>query len=304
MNGKFAIAIHGGAGTLGKETMSPDLRRLYKNELDAALSAGLAILEKGGSSLDAVEAAVTVLEDCSLFNAGKGSVLNYEGGHEMDAAIMEGHTLSAGAVAAVNRVRNPIRLARKVLDKGRQVLLCGEKALDFARSQQLIFEEAEYFHTEERHQEWSRHRQPQPPQDGPPEKYGTVGAVALDNNGHLAAATSTGGLCNKQYGRIGDSCIIGAGTYANDSVAISCTGDGEAFIRTVAAHDIACMVAYGKLPLKEACEKLLIGKVARVGGKGGLIAIHHSGLIEMPFTTEGMYRACRHLNGSIEIEIF
>jgi beta-aspartyl-peptidase (threonine type) len=303
MNGKFAMAIHGGAGTLSKENMTEDQRREHEDALLAALEEGVRLLERGSSSLDATEAAVIALEDCALFNAGKGSVFNRDGGHEMDAAIMDGSSLRAGAIAGISQVKNPIRLARAVLDRGDYVLLCGDQALAFARAEQLPLEDNEYFYTPMRYEEWQRVQR-----EGNAalsNKFGTVGAVALDSRGHLAAATSTGGLVNKAYGRVGDSCVIGAGTYANDETcAISCTGDGEAFIRAVAAYDIACLVEYRQLPLPEACDRVLSGKVLKLGGTGGLIALHRSGLIAMPFTSEGMYRACHHLNGAIEVGIF
>jgi beta-aspartyl-peptidase (threonine type) len=303
MNGKFAMAIHGGAGTLNRENMTEDQRLAHETALLDALKAGVAILEKGGRSLDAAEAAVISLEDCALFNAGKGSVFNAQGSHEMDAAIMDGSTLKAGAVAAVTNIKNPVRLARAVLDKGDYVLLCGQKAVTFAQDQQLPLEENDYFYTAMRYDEWQcvRAKAPSPSSA----KFGTVGAVALDSHGHLAAATSTGGLVNKSFGRVGDSCVIGAGTYANDrTCAVSCTGDGEAFIRSVAAYDISCLIEYKGMPLSEACERVLTGKVLRLGGTGGLIAIHRCGHIAMPFTSEGMYRACHHLNGTVEVGIY
>jgi beta-aspartyl-peptidase (threonine type) len=303
MDKKIAIAIHGGAGTIGKERMTEELRAAYEQELKMALDAGSGILKMGGSSLDAVEAAVIRLEDCSFFNAGKGSVFNADGGHEMDAAIMDGRTLASGAVACITQVKNPVRLARKILEKGDHVMLCGEKAVRFAREEDLPLETADYFHTPHRFEEWKRRNEEG--NQAVPEKFGTVGAVALDSDGHLAAATSTGGLTGKRYGRIGDSCIIGAGTYACDETcAISCTGRGEAFIKAVAAYDIACLVAYQAMPLRIACEKVLHGKIAALGATGGLIALHRSGSIEMPFTTEGMYRACYRTNGTIEVKIF
>lgn len=296
------MAIHGGAGTLSRENMTEELRRQHEDALRQALLAGVSILEGGGWCVDAVEAAVIMLEDCALFNAGKGSVFNREGAHEMDAAIMDGSTLRAGAVAGIGQVRNPVRLARAVMNKGEYVLLCGEKALAFAREQQLPLEDNGYFYTPMRYEEWQRVRRKD--RSELQKGYGTVGAVALDAAGRLAAATSTGGLVDKAYGRIGDSCIIGAGTYANESCAISCTGDGEAFIRAVAAYDIACLVDYQGMPLEQACTKVLAEKVYKAGGTGGLIALHRSGLITMPFTSEGMYRACYYPNGKIKVGIF
>jgi beta-aspartyl-peptidase (threonine type) len=302
MNKIFAIALHGGAGTLSKENMTEDQRHAHEKALLHALEAGAAILQKGGTSLDAVEAAVNDLENCALFNAGKGSVFNREGKHDMDAAIMDGRDLRAGAVAGITGVKNPIQLARTVLNKGNHVFLSGEKAMQLAQEEGLAMESDEYFYTEMRYQEWLRTKAPA--QSPKPENFGTVGAVALDMDGHLAAATSTGGLVNKQYGRIGDSCVIGSGTYANDrTCAVSCTGEGEIFIRGVAAYDISCLVEYRGIPLQAACEQVL-EKLDRLGGKGGLIAIHRSGLIAMPFTSEGMYRACFHPNGTRETGIY
>jgi len=302
MSKKYAIAIHGGAGTLSKENMTEELRRQHENALREALLKGMHVLERGGRSVDAVEAAVIMLEDCALFNAGKGSVFTREGGHETDAAIMDGSTLQAGAIGGVSGVRNPIRLAREIMDKGEYVLLCGEKALTFARERQLPLEDTGYFYTPMRYEEWQQVQRKG--ETVLSKKFGTVGAVALDMKGRLAAATSTGGLVNKAYGRVGDSCVIGAGTYANETCAISCTGDGEAFIRAVAAFDIACLVNYREMPLREACQSVLSERVYKLGGTGGLIAMHRSGLIAMPFTSEGMYRACRHPNGNIEVGIF
>jgi beta-aspartyl-peptidase (threonine type) len=302
MNRTFAIALHGGAGTLSTENMTTALRQEHEEALLHALEAGVRILQYGGSSLDAVEAVVTDLEDCALFNAGKGSVFNREGRHDMDAAIMDGRDLRAGAVAGVSGIRNPIRLARVVLDQGQHVFLSGEKSMELAEKEGLAMESDTYFYTEMRHKEWLRVKAMS--EAPPPEKFGTVGAVALDAEGHLAAATSTGGLVNKQYGRIGDSCVIGAGTYANDQTcAVSCTGEGEIFIRGVAAYDISCLVEYRGMPLQAACEEVL-GKLDRLGGKGGLVAIHRSGMIAMPFTSEGMYRACCHPSGMREGGIY
>jgi beta-aspartyl-peptidase (threonine type) len=297
MNGKFAIAIHGGTGVISRETIAPETKEKYGKSLKAALAAGRAVLEKGGAAVDAVQAAVIALEDDPLFNAGRGSAFNREGSHEMDAAIMDGRTGKAGAVAGISQVKNPVRLARAILDDGRYVLLGGEKALKFALQSRLPLEPDDYFHTPQRYEEW-RHLRDQQGKSAS-SSMGTVGAVALDTQGHLAAATSTGGMADKAFGRISDSCIIGGGTYADDAtVAISCTGEGEAFILSVAAHDIASLVAYQQLPLIEACDRVLEGKIREKGASGGLIAIHRSGQIEMPFITEGMYRACYRLNGT------
>jgi beta-aspartyl-peptidase (threonine type) len=299
----FAIAVHGGSGTLLKEKMSEPLKYAHEEELRAGLLKGACVLQGSGSSLEAVEAAVAYLEDCELFNAGKGSVYNSEGKHEMDAAIMDGYTKNAGAIAGVSNIKNPIRLARAVLNDGNRLFLSGRKAEDFALTQGLDFETDNYFQTDLRYLEWkaecddSKHLRDQ--------KFGTVGAVALDQNGHLAAATSTGGITNKRYGRIGDSCIIGAGTYANDETcAVSCTGDGEKFIRAVAAHNISAMIAYQNRSLNDACAQVLNGLLPDMKNSGGIIGIDPAGNIAMVFNTPGMYRACFRTDGSIEVGIF
>jgi beta-aspartyl-peptidase (threonine type) len=280
--------------------MTTDQRREHEAALEHALSTGIAILQKGGNSLDAVEAAVISLEDCPLFNAGKGSVFTRKGDHEMDAAIMDGRTLKAGAIGGITRIKNPIRLARTVMDQGEYAFLAGEKALQLALDYRLPLEDPTYFYTSMRYAQWQQLQTTPAKEKG----FGTVGAVAMDHNGHLAAATSTGGLVNKAYGRLGDSCVIGGGTYANNATcAISCTGDGEAFIRAVAAYDVSCLIEYSQMPLEDACQKVL-NKVASLGGAGGLIAIHRSGGIVMPFNSEGMYRACRDTSGHITVGIF
>lgn len=296
MKQNFAIAIHGGAGTIEKEKLTDDLRQQYEHGLKHALMAGLLVLQENGNSLDAVEAAVIELENYPLFNAGRGAAFNYKGSHEMDAAIMDGKTLKAGAVAVIHHIKNPIKLARAVMEKSDYVFLCGEGACDFAKACQLEQETDEYFYTESRYHEWQK--------EVSQNKFGTVGAVALDAYGHLAAATSTGGLSGKKYGRVGDSPVIGGGTYANENCAISCTGDGEQFIRAVVAYDIASLMDYAGLSLKHACTKVMQGRFTNIKGNGGLIAIDKSGNIEMPFNTEGMYRACYHPDGKIEVNIF
>jgi beta-aspartyl-peptidase (threonine type) len=299
----FCIAVHGGAGTLKKDSMSESEIADHKQGLKNALEEGLSILQKGGSSVDAVEAAVVSLENCSLFNAGRGSVYNSEGKHEMDAAIMDGFTMNAGAVASVTNVKNPVRLARMILNEGHHVFLSGIKCEEFGRGKGLEFETDDYFKTEFRYKEWQKQNEkPIIPKE---EKFGTVGAVALDKNGHLAAATSTGGLTNKRYGRIGDSCIIGSGTYANDETcAVSCTGEGEKFIRAVAAHDVSCLVRYQKLNLEQACDAVLKKTRPDMRDSGGIIGIDRTGNIAMVFNTGGMYRACCRPDGKIEVEIF
>lgn len=309
MNKKtFALAIHGGAGTLVKGMMTPDLELEYKAALKAAIDSGYGILEAGGTALDAVEASVLLLEDCPLFNAGKGSVFAANGTHEMDAAIMEGADRKAGAVAMVKGIKNPVRLARKVMEKSGHVLLAGEGAEAFARQHGCDFEEAAYFYNELRYRQWQDARSSDrivldhTPSD---HKFGTVGAVALDSSGNLAAATSTGGMTNKKFGRIGDSPLIGAGTYADNlSCAVSCTGSGEFFIRTVAAHQVSMLMRHGGLSLKEACLQVVQGDLKQIGGDGGLIAVDAAGNICLPFNTEGMYRAYRHSDGSEGVMIY
>jgi L-asparaginase / beta-aspartyl-peptidase len=295
MTHKISLAIHGGAGTILRSTMTPALQLEYESGLQVALDAGYSILAAGGSSLDAVEAAVASLEDFPLFNAGKGAVFNSAGRHEMDAAIMNGKTLEAGGVCGVNGVKNPVRLARAVMERSGHVLLAGIGAEDFARLQGFELESDTYFYTEQRYKQWQEALlQGKVQLDHSDKKFGTVGAVALDKEGNLAAATSTGGMTNKKFGRIGDSPIPGAGTYANNNTcAISCTGHGELFIRSVVAYDISCLMEYKGLSLHDACELVVHDKLVKIGGEGGLVAVDKQGNISMPFNSEGMYRACR-----------
>lgn len=302
----FAIAIHGGAGTILRSTMTPELQLQYETALQAAMEAGYKILEDGGSSLDAVEAAVASLEDFPLFNAGKGAVFNNIGSHEMDAAIMYGKGLEAGAVCGVSHVKNPVKLARAIMDHSEHVVLCGAGAEQFAQMQQLPFGDDAYFFTEQRYQQWQQALKEDKVQlDHSDKKFGTVGAVALDKDGNLSAATSTGGMTNKKFGRMGDSPVIGAGTYANNSTcAISCTGHGELFIRSVVAYDISCLMEYKGLSLKEACDLVVHDKLVKIGGEGGLVAMDKHGNIEMPFNSEGMYRACKSSDGTNSVKIY
>ena len=306
MTHDISIAIHGGAGTILRSTMTPELQLQYETGLQNALNAGYNILAGGGSSLDAVEAAVASMEDFPLFNAGRGAVFNNIGGHEMDAAIMNGKGLEAGAVCGVSHVKNPVSLARAIMDHSGHVILCGQGAEQFAKLQGLAFEDDAYFYTEQRYRQWQEALKEDRVQlDHSDKKFGTVGAVALDKDGNLAAATSTGGMTNKKYGRMGDSPIPGAGTYANNNTcAISCTGHGELFIRSVVAYDISCLIEYKGLSLKEACDIVVYDKLVKIGGEGGLIAIDKHGNIEMPFNSEGMYRACRNSNGRSEVLIY
>ncbi len=303
MKPHFAIAIHGGAGTILKSHISPEQESLYRAKLTLAVETGYAILERGGTSLDAVEAVVQLLEDDSLFNAGKGAVFNSDGKVELDASIMDGRTLKAGAVAGLHHVKNPIRLARAVMEKSEHVFLIGEGAEQFAKAHGLELVDESYFFTEERWQSLQKAKAKQSLTEK--EKHGTVGAVALDQFGNLAAATSTGGMTNKKFGRIGDSPIIGAGTYAdNETCAISATGHGEYFIRAVVAHDIASLMRYKNLSLQAAAEEVIMRKLTRLGGTGGIVAIDRNGNIAMPFNTEGMYRAYKVKGGKTFVAIY
>lgn len=295
----YALAIHGGAGVKVRKDLTPEIEERYLQGLRQALTAGYYVLENEGSALDAVETAVAVLEDNELFNAGKGSVFTHDGAHEMEASIMCGKRIDAGAVCGIKNVRNPIRLARKILEESNHLFMNGAGAEKFAVEHNLSFEPDEYFHSEE------RRRQLQIAKISKPKSTGTVGAVAVDSSGNLASATSTGGLTNKRYGRIGDTPIIGAGTYANNSTcAVSCTGDGEYFIRSIAAYDISALMEYGGLTLKEACSKVIQVKLIHLGGDGGVIAIDPLGNIEMEFNSNGMYRGYRKENGLPVVSIY
>jgi beta-aspartyl-peptidase (threonine type) len=276
--------------------MSPEQENGFRQALEKGLDAGHQMLAAGGTALEAVEQAVINLEDNPLFNAGKGSVFNHDGTHEMDAAIMCGKTLSAGAVAGVSQVRNPVVLANHVRKFTPHVFLAGIGAEAFAREQGLAFEEPIYFYNEFRFHQWLQAQQNNEVllDHAGDRKFGTVGAVALDPDGNLAAATSTGGMTNKKYNRVGDSPIIGAGTYAHNlTCAISCTGHGEYFLRAVVAYDVACLMEYKGWSLQQACRYVVEDKLVKMGGEGGLIAIDAQGNIEMPFNSEGMYRAAR-----------
>lgn len=302
----FSIAIHGGAGTILKSSMTLELQLQYEGALQNALNTGYRILEEGGNSLDAVEAAVIVLEDFPLFNAGRGSVFNHLGQHEMDASIMDGRTLGAGAVGGVSNVKNPVRLARAIMKKSEHVLLFGKGAEAFAQHHDIEFAPNNYFYSELRYRQWQEAlEEGRVMLDHSDKKFGTVGAVALDKHGNLAAATSTGGMTNKKFGRVGDSPIIGAGTYANNQTcAVSCTGHGELFIRAVVGHDISCLMEYRGLSLQEACDVLVHDKLIKIGGEGGLVAVDTQGNVAMPFNSEGMYRGCRTSDGRSEVKIY
>ncbi len=306
---KIAIAIHGGAGTLLKGMMTPEKELAYKSALEMALNTGYEILENGGTALDAVQKAVCCLEDSPLFNAGKGSVFTSVGSHEMDASIMDGKTLKAGAVSLITGIKNPVSLARDVMDKSEHVFMAGEGAMLFAHQHGHVLESPDYFYDEFRYQQWQEIKESDTFQldhaKKKDSKFGTVGAVACDQNGNIAAATSTGGMTNKKYGRVGDSPMIGAGNYANnETCAISCTGSGEYFIRGVVAYDVACLIEHKNLSLEAAASEVIHKRVLRLGGDGGLIAINQFGEIAMPFNTEGMYRAKRTSDGDKEISIY
>ncbi|TAF33747.1 MAG: isoaspartyl peptidase/L-asparaginase [Cytophagales bacterium] len=294
----YSLVIHGGAGVLASSTMTPRLKEMYLKGLSDAIEAGRLVLKRGGSALEAVTVAVVSLEDCPMFNAGRGSVFTHKGTHEMDASLMEGENLGAGAVAGVNGFKNPIKLAAAVMQKTEHLLLCGKEAELFGIAQGLETASPDYFFNELRHQQWLALRDTNEVKldhavQVPNKKMGTVGAVACDMFGHLAAATSTGGMTNKKYGRVGDTPIIGAGTYANNKTcAVSCTGHGEFFMKAVVAYDVSCLMEYKGLSLQEACDYVIKDKLVKIGGEGGLIAVDKNGNISMPYNSEGMYRAC------------
>ncbi len=301
----YAIAIHGGAGAMPRAALSAQREQLYRAGLAAALDGGYAVLAGGGSSLDAVAAAVRVLEDDPLFNAGHGAALTRDGAAELDAAIMDGRQLRAGAVASVRHVRNPIDLARRVMEKSRHVLLVGAGAEEFALEEEFVLVPNHYFRTAERVEQLLAEQRGERMSELLPTSRGTVGAVALDAAGNLAAATSTGGMTNKRPGRVGDSPIIGAGTYAKNGVcAVSATGHGEYFIRAVAAHHICDAVQYRGLTLQLAVREMLHDILASMGGDGGLIAAGQDGQLVMDFSSEGMFRGARDSSGRREIAIY
>ena len=302
--GKMALAIHGGAGTILRSAMTTELEAEYRSGLEAALNAGWSILAGGGSSLDAVEAAVVSLEDFPLFNAGRGSVFTSDGKNEMDAAIMDGASLKAGAAAAVQNVKNPIKLARLVMEKTEHIMLAADGANQFAAAMDVEPAPDDYFFTEQRWQQLQDaiaagrvqldHAQARPK--------GTVGAVACDARGRLAAATSTGGMTNKKFGRIGDTPIIGSGTYADETCAVSCTGHGEYFMLGLTAYDVSARMKYKGLDLETAADEAM-DRLTEIGGEGGLIAVDTTGNVVLPFNSEGMYRAAM-IDGQISVEIY
>lgn len=306
---RTALVIHGGAGTLLRSEMSAEKEAAYLLALRSALEVGNALLSKGCSALDAVEMAVRTMEDSPLFNAGKGSVFTANGLHEMDASIMNGTDRTAGAVCGVTNVRNPISLARLVMERSEHVLLAGAGAEAFGKEMNVAFEPSAYFDEEWRRKQWlairDTDRTALDHNVNPDRKFGTVGAVALDQHGNLAAATSTGGMTNKKYGRVGDSPIIGAGTYANNrTCAVSCTGSGEFFIRGVVAYEVSALMEFKGLSLAEACSEVIQKRLLQLGGDGGLIAIDAHGNISMEFNTAGMYRGFVKEGEEIQLAIF
>jgi beta-aspartyl-peptidase (threonine type) len=327
---KITLVIHGGAGTITRANMTPEKEKAYREALNTALQKGYAILKKGGTSLQAVEAAIMVMEDSPLFNAGKGAVFTNEGKNELDAAIMEGNTLKAGAIAGVTTIKNPIRGAIAVMEKSPHVLMAGKGADQFAREQGLEIVDPSYFYTEARFKALQKAKEQEKieldhyenkeeikkaPKTGyskdenliftEGKKFGTVGCVALDKFGNLTAGTSTGGMTNKKYGRVGDAPIIGAGTYANNTTcAVSATGHGEFFIRSVVAYDISSLMEYKGLTVKEAADEVVMKKLVERGGDGGVIALDRNGNIAMPFNSEGMYRGFIKSDGKSEVMIY
>ena len=316
---KFTIAVHGGAGTISKKSMTPEKEAAYLKALNDAIAAGYSILEESGDALDAVKAAVIELENNILFNAGKGSVFTNAGTHEMDASIMDGRNLDAGAVAAVKNIRNPIELAYTVMKKSEHVFLIGQGAEEFAKQNGIAFETNEYFFSEFRYKQLLKTKQSNETAldhsvdpdssakatEDRDKKFGTVGAVACDANGNIAAATSTGGMTNKQFGRVGDSPIIGIGTYANNKTcAISCTGHGEPFIKAVAAYDVSCLMEYKGLSLEEAMNVVVMDKLIKIDGEGGMIGVDAKGNASLIFNSEGMYRGFWSSNKKREVVIY
>ena len=314
----FGIVIHGGAGTILKENMSDSLEKEYKAKLEEAIRAGHTVLERGGTSIESIEQAINVMENSPLFNAGKGAVFTNAETNELDAAVMDGESLNAGAVAGITTVKNPIDLAIAVMKNSEHVMMIGKGAETFAEEQGLELVDPEYFYTENRFRSLQRIKDSEKTQLDHDDqktafvdpfikdsKYGTVGAAALDKHGNLAAGTSTGGMTNKRWGRVGDVPVIGAGTYANNkTAAISGTGWGEFFIRGVVAYDISALMEYKGLSLQEAAEEVIQKKNVELGGNGGIIAIDNQGNVAMEFNTAGMYRAKMNKNGELEIGIY
>jgi L-asparaginase / beta-aspartyl-peptidase len=310
----FTIAIHGGAGTILKKDMRPELERDYLQGLQDALDAGFNVLKNGGTAVDAVVTATIVLEDNILFNAGRGSVFTKDGTHEMDACIMDGITLDAGAVASVRNIRNPVVLALEVMRNSDHVFLAGQGANDFAAMQNIKTEPDEYFFSEHRYKQWQQMQEHggysldhsnKAVNLNKEKKFGTVGAVACDAKGNIAAATSTGGMTNKKFGRIGDSPVIGSGNYANNATcAISCTGHGEMFLRAVAAYDVSCLMEYKGKTLQQAMDIVVHDKLMKIQGDGGMIGVDAKGNAALVFNSEGMYRGVKSNNGMNSVAIY
>ena len=313
---EFAIIIHGGAGTILRKNMTPEKEKAYKETLEKAIRVGYDILEQGGSSLDAVQKTINIMEDSPLFNAGKGAVFTNAETNELDASIMDGKTLNAGASAGTTTVRNPINLARVIMEKSPHVMMAGTGAETYAKEEGLELVDPSYFYTEDRFNGLKRVMEREAEEADnktaafydpiiKDSKFGTVGCAALDKNGNLAAGTSTGGMTNKRYGRVGDAPIIGAGTYANNATcAVSSTGWGEYFIRAMVAHDISALMEYKGLSLKEAAKLVIQTKVPDLGGTGGIVAVDHNGNMVAEFNTAGMYRATMNDKGEVEIGIY
>lgn len=312
---KISIAIHGGAGTILKGDLSAEMEAAYRKGLSEALEVGYAVLKMNGTAVNAVKAAVVVLEDNPIFNAGRGAVFTKKGLNEMDAAIMDGSTLNAGAVAGVRNVRNPVLLADEVMLHSGHIFLSGKGANDFAIKQGIKLEPDEYFFSQFRYDQWREirdsdlykldHKNDKLVGSLQEKKFGTVGAVACDHNGNIAAATSTGGMTNKQFGRIGDSPMIGIGTYANNKTcAISCTGHGEIFIKAVAAYDVSCLMEYKNFTLQQACEEVVLKKLVSMNGEGGLIGMDAKGNAALLFNSAGMYRGFRNSEGENVVAIY
>lgn len=307
---KYTLVIHGGAGTILRSSMTAEKEALYRQGLEEALVAGFSRLQKGSTALDAVRAAVVALENNILFNAGRGSVFAKDGSQEMDASIMDGKTLAAGAVSAVKNIRNPVELAYAVMTQTEHVMLVGKGANDFADSIGMTREPDEYFFSQQRYDQLRKTQETGETAldhnvNTDDKKFGTVGAAACDQYGNIAAATSTGGMTNKQWGRVGDSPIIGCGTYANNNTcAISCTGHGELFIRAVAAYDVSCLMEYKGLSLQEAMNIVVNDKLVKIEGEGGMVGVDAQGNAALLFNSEGMYRGLRSSDGTNEISIY
>lgn len=312
----FAIVIHGGAGGIKREYFTEEQQEAYSKKLEEALNAGYSVLENGGISLDAIQVAINIMEDSPLFNAGKGAVYNSEGNQEMDAAIMDGKTLNAGAIAGVNHIKNPILAARIVMDSSKHVMLSGKGAEIMAAKYGIEMVDSSYFFTVKRMNQLKKIQGKEKTQLDhtaflikneliDDHKYGTVGAVAIDKNGNIAAGTSTGGMTNKKYGRIGDVPVIGAGTYANNlTCGISATGTGEYFIRTVAAHEVSSLIQYKNYTPSKALNEVLFNQIEPLGGEGGMILLDKNGDVSWDFNSTGMFRGFKKSNGETKVEMF